>query len=312
MVSSPKPPDPYKTASAQQNAEVGSSQASSIINNANQYTPYGSRTYNQAGWETVYGADGKQMKVPRYNETTTLSPDQQKLLNLQTQAGYNMGQTAVEQSSKLRQHLGQAMDTSGLQGWATGAAPGQVRQDQGATDRAAIEQAMMGRFNRDSARSNAAQDAQMAARGMAPGSAQYAAVTEGQDRARGDAVQQAYLASGAESREAQNAYNQAGLQQYQMGSDYAAQLNNLRQAQFGERMALRNQPINEISALLGGTQVASPQYQQFSRQGVNSAPIGSYIQSNYGQQAQNAAATNSGLFGLASAGLYGGLTGGFR
>src|SRR3954470_7788949 len=122
---SPKPPDPYATASAQQSAELGASQASSIINNANQYTPWGSRTYKQAGWETVYDATGKALKVPRYNETTKLSPDQQKLLGLQTQSQYNLGQTAVEQSAKMRTHLNQPLNTQGLQGWSKGKAPGQ-------------------------------------------------------------------------------------------------------------------------------------------------------------------------------------------
>jgi hypothetical protein len=73
---------------------------------------------------------------------------------------------------------------------------------------------------------------------------------------------------------------------------------------------MRNQPINEITALMGGSQVTSPQFQPFSRQGINAAPIGNYIQSNYGQQSQNYSDMLSGLFGLGGAGLYGGLTGG--
>jgi hypothetical protein len=311
MASSPKPPNPYQTAAAQQSAELGAGQASAIINNANQYTPWGSRTYTQAGWETIQGADGKQIKVPRYNETTKLSPDQMRLLGLQTQMQYNLGQTGVEQSSKLRTHLGQTVNTAGLQDWAKGPAPGAVRQDTGATNRAAIEAAMMGRFNRDAATTNAAQEAQLAARGLTPGSQGWGTVQEQQDRARTDALQQAYLASGAEAREAQAAFNAAGLQRYQMGGDYAAQLNNLRTAQLQERLAMRNQPINEITALLGGSQVTPPQFQPFSRQGINAAPVGNYIQSNYGQQAQQSAAFNQGLFGLMSAGLYGGLTGGW-
>jgi hypothetical protein len=234
-----------------------------------------------------------------------------KLLGLQTQTQFNMGQTGVEQSAKLREHLGKGVDTSKLQAWSKAAAPTAVRQDQGPTDRAALEAAMMGRFNRDASTQNANQEAQLAARGMSPGSQGYGAVQEQQDRARTDALQQAYLASGAESREAQAAFNAAGLQKYQMGSDYASQLNNMRQGQLQETLALRNQPINEITALLGGSQVTSPQFQPFSRQGINAAPIGSYIANNYAGQSQQAAAQNQGFFNLASAGLYGGLTGGW-
>jgi len=277
---SPKPPDPYATASAQQAAEYGAAATSSIANNPNRYTPWGSQTYTPAGYETVYNANGQPTQVMRYNETQTLSPDQQKLMGLETQQQYNVGQTGVEQSAKLRDLLGKNVDTFGMQGWA-----GQSNEP---TDRAAIEQAMMGRFNQDQAKQSSAQNAQLAARGMAPGSQQWAGVEDTRNRARTDATQQAYLASGAESRE------QSGF------------LNQLRQAQLGEKMALRNQPINEIAALLGMNQVQQPQFAGFQGQGVNAAPLGNYIQSNYGQQAQAAANFNQGLFGLAGAGIKGG------
>ena len=338
MASTPKPPDPYKTAAAQQGAEMGAAQASAIMNNPNRYTPWGSQTYTPAGYQTVYDASGKPQQVMRYNEIQQLSPDQQKLLGLQTQAGYNLGNIGVQQSAKLGNILNTSLDTSGVEAWNRGNAPGQlqtgfagggdIRQDQGPTDRAAIEKAILGRWDTDAARKNAAQEAQLAARGLSPGSAQYGSVREQQDRARTDALNQAYLASGQESRAAQEAYNAAqqqrygqnlgaaqfynqGVQgQYQLGQDYASYLNNLRAAQMGEKTALRNQPINEIAALLGMGQVQQPQFAGFTGQGINAAPVGSYIQSNYGNQAQQAAAMNQGLFGLGSAGLYGGLTGG--
>jgi hypothetical protein len=164
---------------------------------------------------------------------------------------------------------------------------------------------MMGRYNIDAARQNAAQQAQLAARGMNVGSAQYGTVQEAQDRARADALQQAYLGSGEESRRAEGAYNQAALQKYQMGADWATQLNNLRQGQFQERLALRNQPLNEISALLSGSQVTLPSFNPFQSQGINAPNIMGAVNQNYQQQAQNANAFNSGLFELASAGLGG-------
>jgi hypothetical protein len=330
MGSTPKS-NPYQTAAAQQQAETGAAQASAIINNPNQYGPYGSRSYQQAGWETVYDAQGQQMKVPRYNETTRLSPDQMKLMGLQTQAQYNLGQTATQQSAKLGKFLNQSVSTQGLQPWQRAAAPGQLRstignagplrQDQAPTNRAAVEAAMMGRWNRDAARQNAAEEAQLAARGMAPGSAQWGSVQEQQNRARTDALEQAFLASGQESRAAQQAYNavqqqrfdemaaqaqfgnQAAMQRYQMGSDWASQLNNMRQGQLQERLAMRNQPINEITALLSGSQVTQPQFAPFSRQGINAAPIANLIQNDYQARAQNSANRMQGLFGLGSAAL---------
>ena len=43
-----------------------------------------------------------------------------RLMGLQTQSQYNLGQTAVEQSAKLRDLLGKSVNTEGLQGWNAG------------------------------------------------------------------------------------------------------------------------------------------------------------------------------------------------
>ena len=255
--------------------------------------------------------------MPRYNQVTTLSPDQMALLGLNTQSQYNLGSTAVQQSAFLKDYLGKMVDPSQWQAWSTGNAPGEVRQDQGPTDRARHRAAMMGRQTEAMGKRSAAEDAQLAARGLSPGSAQYGDVSDARARAMTDAQQQAYLAVGGESREAQDAYNAAGLQRYQMGQDYATFLNNLRQGQAGETMALRNQPLNEISALLSGSQVTTPQFNPFSAQGINAAPVGQYMGQNYANQLQASNAQNAGLFGLGGsimggigqAGGLGGLTG---
>lgn len=459
MGGSPKTPDPYQTSAAQQSAELGSAQSSAIINNPNQYGPYGSRTYSQAGWETVYDATGKPMKVPRYNETTTLSPDQQRLLGLSTQMQYNLGQTGVSQSAKLRDYLGQGMDTSKMQPWTTAAAPGQLQGTFGgnnpmqmklgsggpiqrtigntgnitgtiaptgnvastfgnaggiqrsygsdpnaySADRDAVTKALMARYDEQANPARMAQEAQLAARGLAPGSQQAANASDEWQRGRTDASMQAILAGGqeqsrllGEARQAgqfgnaaqQQAYEQAAgrgqfanqaelqrfqeaqaragfgnqaeaqryqealsragfgnqaqaqafgqmaqqgqfanaaqaqayqqalqragfandatTQNYQLGQDYAGSLNNLRQGQMQEGFALRNQPLNEISALLSGSQVASPQFSPFSRQGVNAANVGNNVWNAYGADKQASSAWNNGLFNLLGAGIQSG------
>lgn len=326
MVSSPKPPDPYKQAAAQQSSELGASMGSSIINNPNQVNPYGSQSYSLAGYETIYDATGKQQYVPRYTQTTTLSPDQQRLLGLQTQTQYNMGQTGVEASSRLRDYLGKGVDTSKAQAWNAGpnaaslatsfGGTGDYRQDTAPTDRTAIEKALMGRYQENAGKSSRAEDAQLAARGLSPGSQQYTDVSDTRSRALTDASQQAYLASGQESRAQQEAYNQAQtqryqealaragfgneaqVQQYNMGGQTADRQNALRAQQMQEIFSLRNQPLNEISALLAGSQVATPQFNPFSAQGIGAAPVGSYIGQNYANAANSASQMNAGLFGF--------------
>jgi len=333
MAKSPKPPNPYQTAASQQQAETGAAIGQSIIGNPNVYSPYGSQTYSIAGWEQVPDAQGRMISVPRYNMTQQLSPDQQRLLALQTQQQYNMNQTGVEQSAKLRNLLGQSVSTAGLTGWnqgpqaanlATGfGGQGEIRQDQAPTDRAGVQNAMMQLYNRGAAGKNAAEQAQLAARGMNVGSAQYGTVAKRQGDEFTDATLKAYLGSGDEARAAQAAYNQAQQQRYQealgragfsnealatmfnMGGSAADRQNALRQAQLQETLALRNQPLNEISALLAGGQVTMPQFNPYQSQGINAPNLAGQIQSNYQQQAQNANAFNSGLFSLGSSVLGG-------
>jgi hypothetical protein len=300
MVSTPKPPNPYDQAAAQQSSDLYASAASSIINNANEQNPYGSVSYNNIGYETLYDAKGKPSYVPRYSRDVQLSPDQQKLLGLQTQAQGNAGQAAVTASANLADQFKTSLDPSQWQAWNTGQAPQDVRQDQAPTDRAAVQDAMMSRYNENAAKQASSDDAQLAARGLNPGSQGYGSVQDSRARAFTDATNQAYLASGDEARASQQAYNQAGAQQYSQNADYSAFLNNLRQAQQQGDTAQRNQLPNEVAALMGMGQVTVPQFQPFSRQGVNAAPVGQYISDAYQNQLQASSAANQGIFGLGS------------
>ena len=238
MVSSPSPPNPYTQAAAQQSADLYGAQASSIINNANETNPYGSVHYSNAGYETIYDAKGNPTYVPRYNRDVQLSPDQQKLLGLQTQAQGNAGQAAVTASGQLANHFKTSLDSSKWQPWSKGQAPGKlattyggnapvqmqigsggaIRQDQAPTDRAAVEQAMMSRYRENAGKQATSEDAQLAARGLSPGGQGYGAVADTRARALTDASQQAYLGSGAEARAAQEAYNQAQGQRFTQGA----------------------------------------------------------------------------------------------
>src|SRR5262245_39538030 len=97
MGSGPKPTDPYRTAQAQANANFMTAQQNAIMGNVNEFTPYGSKTYQQIGWDPVYDSNGRMTYAPRYQSTVQYSPDQMKLLGLQNQMQFNIGQTGVEQ-----------------------------------------------------------------------------------------------------------------------------------------------------------------------------------------------------------------------
>jgi len=286
MASSPKAPDPYKTASAQEKAEMAASQSSAIINNPNEYNTYGQVNYDIAGWEQVQGTDGKMRLVPRYNRKVTLTPAEQKIADLDQATRTNMGTTASQVSATLPAYFAKSVDKTGWNPWQAG------HQFNEATDRPAIEAALMARQNEAMTKRSAQEDAALAARGLNTGSEQYGSVADARARAMTDAQQQAYLASGQEAR-----------QNYGTAQSHWEFENLLRQAQEQSSYAERNQKLNEINALMSGSQVNLPQFAAFSRQGVNAAPIGQYIQDNYAQKSANANAFNQGLFGVIGAGL---------
>lgn len=74
-----------------------------------------------------------------------------------------------------------------------------------------------------------------------------------------------------------------------------------RQQGFTEALAERNQPINEISALMSGSQVSMPQFTNTPQTGVGGVDYTGLVNSKY--QADSAAhqAKMGGLFGLAAA-----------
>lgn len=78
---------------------------------------------------------------------------------------------------------------------------------------------------------------------------------------------------------------------------------------FGESLATRNQPLNELTALLSGSQVSNPAQMsgptpQASVGGVDYAGL---VQDNYQAKLAQHNAMMGGLFGLAGAGIQGGM-----
>jgi len=298
MVSSPSPPDPYATAAAQNAQNQSASQYNSVSGNANEINPYGTVSYQAIEQVPIYTNGRISGYAPRYQRTTSLAPDQQKLHGLETQSKYNLGTTAVEQSAKLRDHLNQSLDPSKWQQWQTGLKTQELRQDQTPTDRASVEKAMMDSYNRSVAPTEKAQEAQLAARGLSVGGKGYGNYQMQRDDSRAEQSRQAFLASGDESRKSQAAYNDVATGRFNMDKALSDYYNNVRQAQATEDIALRNQPINEISAMMNASQATVPQFQGFQSSPINPSNIGQYISDNYKAESAAAAQTNAGIFSM--------------
>jgi len=108
----------------------------------------------------------------------------------------------------------------------------------------------------------------------------------------------------------QQAENAAQQLRYQQALQNAQFGNTAQSQSLQQQLALRNQPLNEITGLMSGSQINMPQFQGYQGQNIAPAPIfagaqaaGQNAMQNYGIQQSAANAATSGLFGLANAGL---------
>lgn len=105
-----------------------------------------------------------------------------------------------------------------------------------------------------------------------------------------------------------SAYQKALDADTQGGNDaYNSLLLSGRQQSISEILAQRNQPLNEISALMSGSQVSQPQWAQTAQSNIPTVDYAGLVQQNYQSQMQqyqaaqaNKQATLGGLFGLGS------------
>ena len=111
--------------------------------------------------------------------------------------------------------------------------------------------------------------------------------------------------------------NAARAQNFQQAQSAFNASNAARQQYLNETFALRNQPINEISALLSGSQVASPNFLNTQGPTIPTTDVAGLINRNFDQQMavsnQQAATANNiigGLFGFAGGLGRGGAFGG--
>lgn len=146
--------------------------------------------------------------------------------------------------------------------------------------------------------------------------AQYQAQLGGQQQGFGQNVTQQQLGNQAIAQNQQAALQQqqaalaAQNQQYNQLLQSAQFGNTAQQQSLAQQLALRNQPLNEISGLMAGSQIQMPQFQGYQGSNIAPAPIfagaqaaGQAATQNYGIQQAAANANTSGLFGLAGAGL---------
>lgn len=159
-----------------------------------------------------------------------LSPEQQRIYDLSTQVRELLGGLGVQGATALQGIVGRNLDFSGIP-----AMPGNAD----ATRQRVID-AMMNRVNQDTDIARGNLRSELIAAGIRPGSEAYDNRMHMLDRSYNDARNQAFLASGQEA-----------------SRDFGLDSERRRQA-ITELLAQRQIPLNEITALMSGSQVSNP------------------------------------------------------
>ena len=273
--SAPPPPAPdYRGAAAEQGAaNKEAAIAAARLNNPNVNNPYGTQTWTE-------GATAED----RPTMTQTLSPEQQSLYDKQVQSKELLADLGIQGANSLQGVVGKGLDL-------TGAPAGGGSYD---STRNSVISAMMGRADEDYGKQRDEANSSLIAAGIRPGTKAYDDRMQMIERSRNDARNLAESSAG-------NAASQAFTMDTQRRKDSIAEL-----------LAQRQTPLNEINALMSGSQVSNPFAVPGAAQNTNiaPAPIFGAAQAQYGanadaynaQNAQSNSFTN-GLFSLGAAGV---------
>lgn len=241
-----------------------SATAGSRLNNPNVINPYGTQTWVEGATDTS-----------RPTMVQQFSPEQQRLYDQNVQTRGLLGGLGIQGATALGDVIGQNLDLSGVP-----AGPGSS-----ATTRENTYNAMMSRVNQDIGQSRDTTNSNLIAAGIRPGSKAYEDAMDRINRQETDARQQALLAAGQEGQR-----------------DFTMDTQRRRDA-IAELLAGRQTPLNEINALMSGSQVSNPFAVPNAAQNTNIQPAPIYNAAMQQGQYDTNAYNNQmgGLFSLGSA-----------
>lgn len=283
----PQAPDPGQTAQAQTQSNIQTATANAALNRVNQSTPYGSSTYNITGTNP----DG----TPEYTQTTSLSPSEQNLFNMQQQGAQTLGQTALGQLNNLQSQYSQPFNASGLP-QVTGSIAGQGDQA------AAIKQAQDAAYNSQTqyldpqfAQGQQTLNSQLANQGLSQGDTAYNNAQQMFGLGKQQAYQGAQNAAVTAGNQEQNTLFGQGLS--------AANLQNSASAQaLSQALGLYNQPLNSYNALATGAQVQNPTFSSVPAVNQAGTDVAGITNSAYQNQLASYNASQQGINNLFSLG----------
>lgn len=232
--------------------------AQQSLNMVDTVNPWGTTSYTQNGQTSFVDSNGQRVTLPRYTQTTNLSPEQQAIFDASQGAQTNLANIAQEQSGRVSDVLSDPFQFS----------------NQDAADWA---------FDLGQSR-------------IAPQQQQQEAALR--DRLINSGIRPGTQAWDSEMARMTQGFNDQNNQLALTGRSQA----------FAENLATRNQSLNELSALLSGSQVSNPAQMSSAtpQVGVGGVDYAGMVQNNYNNQMQNYQAQMAnrnaamgGIFGLA-------------
>jgi len=289
----PPAPDYAAAATAQGVANQQAGLQTSVLSNPNIISPYGNQTVT---WNQDPNNPGGS---PQATVTQTLTPEAQATLEAQQRVQNkfaNLGETGIGNAQNT---LSQAFNPN-LPNLQTGLNTSNVAAmpiNAGTT----AQEAIMARLQPQLQQSREAMGQNLINQGITQGSEAYNRAMTEQGQQENDLRSQAALQGLNLDMSANNqGYNQA-LQSGQFG-------NTALQQSLAQQTALRNQPINEVTALMSGSQIQNPQFQAYTGSNVAAAPTfqgaqaqGQAAMDAYGMKTNAQNANTQGLYSLGSA-----------
>ena len=308
----PPPPDYAAAATAQGQANIEAAKIGAELARTNQYGPYGSQVFEQ-----IPGGN-------QWQSTTTFSPEQQRLYDLQTQGQTALGETAVGQLDRIRNIFGQDFDLSQIPDRISSiTGPEYAMYDTGqdfGTQKQEVEDALYrqatNRLDPEFAKQFDQERTRLINSGVGEGTEAYRNAMDAYERSKtaayGDARDRSILAGGAEqSRLIGDTLRQLGFNNQAEAQQFIDALtsggfqNKARASAIDEQAYMRSLPLNEYNALMTGAQVTNPQFAATQAvQGPAPAPTFAATQAAdqraidlYNAQLASSGSAQGGLFG---------------
>jgi hypothetical protein len=283
----PATPD-YRGAAVEQGAaNLEAARATARLSNPNTYTPYGTQLVSYEG------------DIPTIRQT--LTPTAQKTLEAQQGVELSLANLGAKGANTASSVLDKpfsfggpdvqtSLDLSGI---------AKMPVNAGMTG----QEAIMQRLEPSLARQRTSTETQLINQGLRPGSEAYNNAINLLGQQETDARQQAVL----QGLNLDIGANQQGFGQALEAGKFG---NTAQQQALAEAIQLRQLPLNEITALMSGSQIQNPQFGAYSGATVQAAPVfagaqaqGQFDANKYNQEVSQANAQTAGLYSLGGAAL---------